>query len=803
MKQYHFIGIGGIGMSGLARILLGQKAIVTGSDLANSYVTEGLSRVGAKVFIGHSADYISPEATVIYGSDIKNDNPEYQAAVKLKCPLLHRADLLLLLAKDYKTLAVTGTHGKTTTTALLTTVLKEAGLDPSYAVGGVLPQYQSNADHGKGEYFVAESDESDGTFLRYNPFGAIVTNIDFDHMNHFKTEQALVSAFHQFCRQVTNPELLVWCGDDPRLKQLQLPGISYGFGSHNALRATHWQQEGWLLSIDMEFRGKHYAQVKIALIGRHNVLNALAVFGLALTLGIEESVIRKAFMAFGGVKRRCEKKGDANHILVLDDYAHHPTEVKTTLEGIRSAIGDQRLIVVFQPHRYSRTRDCLGMYGPIFEAADELVMTDIYAAGEAVQSEITPQRLLEEVKQAGTIPFSYIPRKELLSRLFTRLRPYDVVVTLGAGDITKFSAELAEELQKKAPPKLRVGVVYGGKSTEHDVSLSSAKNILDALQAGPYELEHLGISKEGRWIVGPQTMQQLEKREVAEEGPLLSPQVLEQLLTCEVLFPVLHGSYGEDGTIQGLFEMLDKAYVGCDYRASAICMDKVVTKKLAKVEGIPTTEFVSFGRFEWTHSREALENQIKKTLTFPVFVKPSHLGSSVGVYRVDHFAEVAAAVEKVLRLDTTVIVENGVHAPREIEFSVLGNDEVTVFPPGEILTEGKPQTYESKYSQTKGLPVAPKATLSAAQLKEGIELAKRAYRATGCTGMARIDFFVDQKGKFWLNELNTIPGFTPTSMYPKICLANGWKSEKVVTRLIELARQRKRAQNRIKTGYEQ
>lgn len=445
-EKCHFIGIGGIGMSGLARILLSKHIPVTGSDLAASYVTEGLEKAGAKVFIGHSAQYVNPSTTVVYSSDIKKDNPEYMAALECKCTMLHRSDLLLQLMSEYKTLAIAGTHGKTSTTALLASVLSAQGMDPSYAVGGVVKQWQSNAGHGEGDFFVAEADESDGTFLKYKPYGSIITNIDLDHMNHFGTESNLIEAFRQFAAKVESPEHLFWCGDDARLQSLKLPGTRYGFGPNCDLRAVNVVQKGWTTTFDVEWNSKNYLEIKSALIGRHNVLNALAVIGMARAVGVYEPILRKALAAFTGVARRCEKKGEVNNILLLDDYAHHPTEIATTLAGIRSAIDSKRLVAVFQPHRYSRTKDCLGTYSGIFNSASEVIITDIFAAGEQPIPGLTYEVVKAEFEKE--IPCRYVPRKELSQMLGDYLKPNDVMVSLGAGDITKLSGEILTYWEK-------------------------------------------------------------------------------------------------------------------------------------------------------------------------------------------------------------------------------------------------------------------------------------------------------------------------------------------------------------------
>ncbi len=309
-KRYHFIGIGGIGMSGLARILLDQQQCVSGSDLSANEAIQQLIHKGASVSKGHAATHIEAEDIVIYNSQIQKNNPEYLAALSLKCPLMHRSDLLAHLMEGYQTLAVAGTHGKTTTSALLSTVLLEGGWDPTFAIGGMCGGL--NGKWGKGRFFVAEADESDGTFLKYHPQGAIITNIEPEHLDHYKSLENLKRAFQTFFSQVSNEELLFYCGDDPILHALpHKKGVSYGFKKGCDLHISNFQQQGWTLQFDLSLNGKNYPKIGIPLVGEHNALNAAAVFGLSLKLGIPEEVIRKAFLAFRGVGRRCEKRGNS------------------------------------------------------------------------------------------------------------------------------------------------------------------------------------------------------------------------------------------------------------------------------------------------------------------------------------------------------------------------------------------------------------------------------------------------------------------------------------------------------------
>lgn len=795
-EKCHFIGIGGIGMSGLARILLARQLEVSGSDIAVNYVTEALIQAGAHIFSSQASENISANTTVIYGSDIKKDNPEYLQALKLNCQLLHRSELLAKLMTGYKALAVAGTHGKTTTSALLTAVLSAGKQHPSFAVGGIIPQLQTNAAHNSGPHFVAEADESDGTFLNYHPFGAIITNIDLDHMNYFGTETALINAFQQFASQVTSPQHFFWCGDDERLQNLNLAGISYGFDSSCQLQASNFRQSGWKISFDAFFQGKCYPQIEVALIGQHNALNALAVFGLALALGVPEDRIRVGLATFEGVMRRCEKKGDLQAVLLLDDYAHHPTEIKATLTGIRSTIGEKRLIAVLQPHRYSRTQECLGTYKGICDEADELIITDIFAAGETPIPGLTYLQVLEEIQSNTKIPCRYVPRGELFHFLSAHIRPHDVVVTLGAGDITKLGGELNTHFKANPVNKLRVGVIFGGCSQEHEISLVSAEYICSSLQAEYYDLSYFGITKQGHWLSGKNAISELQRlapiESVSTPQATFQGQILNELLACDVLFPVLHGSFGEDGTIQGFFETLGKAYVGCDYRSSAIAMDKALCKKLVMQEGVASSPFVDFNYCEWQTEEALIRSKIRSALTYPLFVKPVHLGSSVGVTKILTEDQLEEAVRIAFEVDTLIIVENGIQG-REIEFPVLGNDRIKVFPPGEILTAGAVYDYAGKYGPN-GIKAIPQAHLTAEQHKQGIQLAEKAFKAVGCCGMARVDFFLDEEGKFWFNEINPIPGFTPISLYPSICQVNGLPAPQLMDQLITLAMQRKRFQ---------
>ena len=449
--QYHFIGIGGIGMSALARILLSKGEKVSGSDLSFSPIVQELKELGAEIFIGHSPQNIKGASVVIYTTDITFNNPEYLEAKAQKISVLHRSELLAELMEGYAPLLVTGTHGKTTTSSLLAHMLCKCDMDPSYAIGGIVRSLGSNAKYGKGMYFTAEADESDGTFLRYPCFGAIITNLDNDHMDFWKTGEDLQKAFKQFARQVGSFHHLFWCKDDIRLDALHLSGYSYGFSEDADLVIENFQQIGWKNYYDLAFEGNHYREIEIPLVGAHNVLNSAAVFGLGLKLDLPEKQIRKALCSFEGVGRRLEKKGAYESIDIFDDYAHHPTEIFATLRAIKAATHGRRLVVMFQPHRYSRTQDCMEEFPEAFDYADELILTDIYEPKKENIRPISSEDLLKKIQKKGTISCRYVKKEELVEYSMKFLKKEDVLVTMGAGDITQFGPKILEALKHLKP----------------------------------------------------------------------------------------------------------------------------------------------------------------------------------------------------------------------------------------------------------------------------------------------------------------------------------------------------------------
>jgi UDP-N-acetylmuramate--alanine ligase len=476
-------------------------------------------------------------------------------------------------------------------------------------------------------------------------------------------------------------------------------------------------------------------------------------------------------------------------VLILDDYAHHPVEISSTLKSIRGAIGERRLICVFQPHRYSRTQNCLKEYPNVFDEVDHLFVTDIYPGpGESAIEGLSAHDVVSEIKKKLLAPCEYLARSDLLAELQKELKPFDVIVLMSAGDLPKLSKELAQAIHDN-PPKWTVGVVCGGKSAEHEVSLESVKYAINALDPALYTVNRFKISRDGRWLFGD------ERQHHGKKEPLIEADVLQELLACDLFLPMLHGPFGEDGMLQGFFETLGKPYIGCDYRSSAVAMDKVLTKRIAESCGIPTPPYQPVSLYEWKTDPDSVIDRIESHLPYPVFVKCSHLGSTLGVSKVESVKHLASAIAFAFQLDTQILVEKGISG-REIEFAVLGNDVLQIPPPGEIRTAGQLYDYHSKYKPTSSMESIAPADLPPEIIEQGQKLAAKIYKAVGCAGLTRVDFFLDSSSQFWLLEINPMPGFTKNSMYPLIWKAAEMTPQELFNKLVILGLQRKRTYDR-------
>ncbi len=447
-QRIHFVGIGGIGMSGIAEVLINLGHQVSGSDLKESGTTRRLASLGARISLGHHPDQVEGADVVVVSSAVKEDNPEVIGARERLIPVIPRAEMLAELMRLKYGVAVAGAHGKTTCTSLVATLLAAGGLDPTVVVGGKLAALGSNARLGSGEFLVAEADESDGSFTRLSPVVVVVTNVDREHMEHYGSDQALDEAFVEFMNKVPFYGAAILCLDDPRLAGL-IPRVNkrtvtYGLSSQADLQARDLRPAGLGCRFALYARGRAAGEVELPLPGRHNVQNALAALAVARELGMDLETAARALGDFAGVGRRFEAKGETpGGVLVIDDYCHHPSEIKATLTAARECWPERRLVVVFQPHRYSRSRDLFDEFTTAFYGADELLVLDIYAAGEPVDPAVSAEAMAGAIRDHGHRSVEYVGgRDEAAARLAKTLRAGDVLLTMGAGDVWRVGEEM-------------------------------------------------------------------------------------------------------------------------------------------------------------------------------------------------------------------------------------------------------------------------------------------------------------------------------------------------------------------------
>jgi UDP-N-acetylmuramate--alanine ligase len=768
IDEYHFIGIGGIGMSALARLLLEKGKRVNGSDLSTNQMVKKLKNDGANINQGHDEVFLEKMSKVIYSSAVRDDNPEIVKAKKLKCPLLHRSDLLADLMRDSLPLMVAGAHGKTSTSSLLSSVLMHAKLDPTFMVGGIVNQYQTNARYGKGIHFVAEVDESDGSIMKAFGFGCIVTNVDKEHLDYWKSFENIKIGFTKFLKEnVKSKKHLFWCIDDVTLREINPDGISYGFSKDADLRISSWKQDGFFIDFDIEYENKQYTNIVIPMIGEHNCLNAASVFGMAIKLGIDEKVIKEAFLNFQGTKRRMQKIAEKNTVTFFDDYAHHPTEINSMLKSLRQAVTERRIIAIFQPHRYSRTKDMLNEYRDCFDSCDELIVTDIYSAHEKKIEGISTKILIDEIKKKRDV--KYVPRDEIESYLLQEIKPFDVAVSVGAGDITNLFKLMIPNFSTRKK-KLSIALIFGGKSLERDISIRSAKNVYNCLDRDIFDTKLFHINKNGHWQIVDNFEQDLSK----DANQLISKDILLQLQRMDLCLPIFHGPNGEDGTIHGFLQTLNLDFVGSDVFSSSLCMDKAASKKLCKSIGLNIADFIEISLFEWKNKKDQILKKItsKFDLSKSVYIKPNRYGSSIGISNVDNMDLLIDALEKAFKYDQHILVEEKIIA-REIEIAIIGDDYIEISNVGEILRDNKFYDYEKKYgnSPTKK---SISANVSKKEKENLKQIARQVYVLSKCSSMARVDLFLCDDGEIYFNEINTIPGCSENSLFVRT-----WEGTKI------------------------
>jgi len=448
-RHLHFMGIGGAGMSGLAELLVHCGYTVTGCDVRRSAITDRLEALGVRVRIGHGVDHASSTEAVVISSAIPIDNEELVAARDRGCQIIRRAELLGAVMTGTKGIAIAGTHGKSTTTTMIGAILEAAGWDPTVLVGGRIRGQDGNVRLGAGKWFVAEADEFDRSFLALEPDYAVITNIEPDHLDTYTSSDQVDAAFAQFAARVRDHGTLVLGIDDPGVRRLEPPTglgvVTFGFSSNAEVRGSEIEPRQLDTRFEMRLPDGHRQDVEVSLPGRHNVLNALAAAAMGWSLGLEPEILAAGLSSVRGVERRFEIVYEDEDVMIVDDYAHHPTEVAATLASARTGWPGRRLVAVFQPHLYSRTRDFASQFGIALADADVVFVTDVYPAREAPIAGVSGRLVCDAVKRAGADDVTYVENGSVSDTVAARLTDGDLVVTLGAGDVDRVARRLAEE----------------------------------------------------------------------------------------------------------------------------------------------------------------------------------------------------------------------------------------------------------------------------------------------------------------------------------------------------------------------
>lgn len=719
-RPFYLVGIGGAGMSSLALMLAKRGVQVRGSDSTASPVTESLERAGIPVDIGHFQARIEESEQVVLSDAISLDSPEVVQARSKGCHLFRRSQLLGWLLQGKKLVAVTGTHGKTTTTGMIGVGLRSAGVDATVVVGAVVPEFGSAVVEGTAEIAVAEACEAYDSFHDLDPFVVVLTNLELDHVDFHGTWDKLLDSVCRFVSRIPKGGALIYCQEDPGACEVasKFEGNKIGYSAKEA--------EG----------------LDLLLAGRHNRLNAAAAKSVLNFFSAELGHV--GIEAFRGAERRLQvlKEGD---IVVVDDYAHHPTEIAASIEALREAYPGRRLVVVYQPHLYSRTANLIPEFAEALSLADFVVVTDIYPAREVPMPGISSARIAELISK----PHRYVPQRHLLPRRVRAIcQPNDVIVGMGAGNISEFAPDFVAELTRptwkdaEEGASLRIAVVYGGDSAEREVSLHSGLAVAEALRSRGHEPKLVDLSEQllsGRslaWLAGP-------------DRP-------------DAVLLAVHGTNAEDGAVQGLLELLDLPYSGSGIQSSAIAMDKELAKAILASKGIRVPK----GAVAWSAADDV------SSVPGPWAVKPNAQGSTVGLTFVEDAKDLPEAIAKALCYGPPALVEQRIFG-MEVSVPVLGDRALN---PVEIVPNSGQYDFASKY-----LPGATEEVVPARLPGETLELLKdislSCHRALSCRGATRVDMIVSETGEITVLEVNTLPGMTATSLLPNSARSMGISME--------------------------
>ncbi len=732
---FFLIGIGGAGMSAIARMLHHRKFVVAGSDSNHGQETERLIEEGFNVAIGHTASSVSEfcsnnasVAIVVTDAVSLETSPEISEARRLGIPIFRRSQVLGWMLRPYRIIAVTGTHGKTTTTGMLGAGLIAAGLDPLVVVGAPVIDWQGPVREGNGPFAVVEACEAYEAYLDIDPFVVLLTNLEPDHLDYHETYENLRDSMVRFVSKIPTEGGLVYCADDRGAAEIaeltDVRCLPYGLS------------DAWLQQISNKFdlgidaknsdAGK---ALRLNLPGDHNRMNATGALASASLLtsddqDIDLNMVEMGIARFNGAERRLQILLDGP-ITVVDDYAHHPSEISASLSALRERFPNRRLIVVFQPHLYSRTAEHLDEFASTLSTADLVVLTDIYPAREAPIPGVSSARIAEKV----TAKMLYVPSRHLLPRKIKQLlQPGDVVVGMGAGTIQEFSPELIREMERDARPHREVIVCYGGDSSEREVSILSGRAIGQALRRKGHQVTMVDM-----------TELLLRKGSVLEFTGTIRP---------DVAFLAVHGTHAEDGAIQGLFELLHIPYTGSGILASALAIDKNRTKKILADSGIlvPTGQFLS--------------NIADIHIQAPAIVKPNREGSTVGLTFAKTQEDIIEGVTKAMQYPGGCLIEEWIQGV-EISVPVLCGKAL---PPVEIRPLVGEYDFANKYTPGATIEICP-AEISQLHLEKAQKIAETAHSVLGCEGASRTDMIVRGDGIYVL-EVNTLPGMTSTSLLP-------------------------------------
>lgn len=730
-KSFFLVGIGGAGLSGVALMLKHRGFSVAGTDSTASSVTDDLIAQGIDVHIGHTGEFLkSGDALVLSDAIDLKTSPEVLRAKELGVPLYRRSQVLGWLLRDKKCICVTGTHGKTTTTGMIGAGLRAAGMDPTIVVGANVPEFGGAIVEGKGEWAVVEACEAYDSLRDFDPFIAVLTNLEMDHVDFHGDWEGLKYSIRKFLERISEKGDLIFNADDPGVQDLVFRE-RWERTFMNSFDRKTW---GFRAPLEEIQKLSSLSARPLSLAGTHNVYNAGAAFEACMETGADPLKTAKGIEGFVGSERRLQVLGD-NSVAFIDDYAHHPTEIGATICALREKYPNRRIVVVFQPHLYSRTKDLIPEFAAALSLADHVVLTDIYPAREDPIPGVSSARIAELISK----PVDYIPNRHLLPRFVANMvKDGDVVVGMGAGNISEFAPALIKELDRGV--KKKVAIIYGGDSAEREISILSGREVQEALKTKGYETSLIDASE---LLLSKGDLSQF----TGEQRP-------------DVAFLAVHGTNAEDGAIQGLFELLHIPYTGSGVQASAIAMDKQLTKQILGANGLPTPQGLLISA-QPEHASRFVE-----MITPPVIVKPNQQGSTVGLSFVREQRDLIPALAKALRYGPA-LVEEWIEGT-EISVPVLGDRALPVV---EIVPKSGQYDFASKYVPGATEEIVP-ARISEELTKRAQEYALTAHRTLNCRGATRTDMIIGEHGIVVL-EVNTLPGMTKTSLLPNSARAAG------------------------------